>query len=78
MQMKTSKGPPLLPQPQLNHLIKRNQDAKVPLLPVHDLAQARTLVPVHPTFGIMAQRGGETDAEADHDPHIVPDTLAGA
>lgn len=74
--MENSKGPQLLPQPQLNHLIKRNQDAKVPLIPVHNLARA--LVPAHPTTGIMPQRGGGKDAEADHDPHIGPDTLGGA
>lgn len=74
--MEKSKGPQVLPPPQLNHLIKRNQDAKVPLTPVHNLARA--LVPAHPTTGIMPQRGGETGAEADHDRHIVPDTLGGA
>lgn len=74
--MEKSKGPPLLPQPQLNHVIKRNQHAKVLLLQVHNLARA--LVPVRPTTGIMPQRGGGTDAEADHDPHIVPDSLGGS
>lgn len=76
MLMEKSKGPQLLAQPQLNNLIKRNQDAKVPLILVHNLAPA--LVPAHPTTRIMPQREGETDAEADHDPHIVPDTLGGA
>lgn len=76
MQMEKPKGPPLPPQPQLNHLIKRNLDAKVPLILVHN--PARALVPAHPNIGIMPQRGGGTGAEADHDPHIVPDTLGGA
>lgn len=76
MQTKKSKGRPPLPQPQQNHLIKKNQSAEVLLIVAHDLARA--LVPAHPATGNMLQRGGGTDAEADHDPHIVPDTPGGA
>lgn len=73
--MDKSKGPPLLLQPQLNHLIKKNQGAEVLLIVVLDLAPALALA--HPATGIMPQRRGGTDAEADHDPPIVPDTPEG-
>lgn len=75
MQMEKSKGPPLLPQLQLNRLIKKTQDGEVRLIVLN---LARALGPAHPAIAIMPQRGGGTDAEADPDPHVVPDTPAGA
>lgn len=36
------------------------------------------LIPTHPAATtIMAQRGEGRNAEADHDHHVVPDTLVG-
>lgn len=76
--MARSRGSPLLPQSQLNRIIKRNQETEVALIPVHDLAPALVPAPACPATGIMPPRGGGTDAGADHVPHIVPDRLGGA
>lgn len=77
--MARSRGSPLLPQSQLNSIIKRNQETEVALIPVRDPARALVPAPApaYPATGIMPPRGG-TDAGADHVPHIVPDRLGGA
>lgn len=77
VQMARSRGSPLLPQSQLNSIIKRNQETEVALIPVHDLAPALVPAPACPATGIMPPRGGGTDAGADHVPHIVPGRLGG-
>lgn len=71
-------GPSVLPRSRLEGIVKRKQGAEVaPLLtPAPVLVPA--LIPAHPAIAIiMAQRRGGTDAEADHDHHMLPDTHGG-